>query len=181
MGMLPHYKVNLCDADYFRESIKCQNACPVGTDACGYVRAITEGDFEKAYLIARGPNPLASICGRVCGARCEAACRRCDIDQAVSIRTLKRFAAEQYNLGPDGFDPLKLLRKLIDSSELRGRVGCEDLAALAQALSRRYTRLQKGEGKLPDILLIDGGKGQVGKVKEVLDDLGSLVLDAVSI
>ncbi len=48
----------------------------------------------------------------------------------------------------------------------------DDYAAMAQALERRYTRLQKGEGKLPDILLIDGGKGQVGKVAEVLSELG---------
>jgi len=48
----------------------------------------------------------------------------------------------------------------------------DDYAAMAQALQRRYTRLQKGEGKLPDILLIDGGKGQLGKAREVLAELG---------
>ena len=62
--------------DYHRDLISCQVACPVHTDARGYVRAIAAGQFERAYLIARGPNPLASICGRVCGAPCEAACRR---------------------------------------------------------------------------------------------------------
>jgi excinuclease ABC subunit C len=48
----------------------------------------------------------------------------------------------------------------------------DDYAAMEQALTRRYTRLQNGEGKLPDVLLIDGGKGQLGKAKEVLEDLG---------
>ncbi|MFC3116694.1 excinuclease ABC subunit UvrC [Cellvibrio fontiphilus] len=48
----------------------------------------------------------------------------------------------------------------------------DDYAAMEQALTRRYTRLQNGEGKLPDILLIDGGKGQLGKAIEVLADLG---------
>lgn len=48
----------------------------------------------------------------------------------------------------------------------------DDYAAMEQALTRRYTRLQNGEGKLPDILLIDGGKGQLGKAKEVLAELG---------
>jgi excinuclease ABC subunit C len=48
----------------------------------------------------------------------------------------------------------------------------DDYAAMEQALSRRYTRLQNGEGKLPDILLIDGGKGQMGKATEVLAELG---------
>jgi excinuclease ABC subunit C len=48
----------------------------------------------------------------------------------------------------------------------------DDYAAMDQALTRRYTRLQNGEGKLPDILLIDGGKGQLGKAIEVLAELG---------
>ncbi len=52
---------------YHQRLISCQVACPVHTDARGYVRAIADGRFEDAYLIARGPNPLASICGRVCG------------------------------------------------------------------------------------------------------------------
>jgi len=47
----------------------------------------------------------------------------------------------------------------------------DDYAAMHQALTRRYTRLKKGEGKLPDILFIDGGKGQVSKAKEALEEL----------
>lgn len=93
--------------DYHQNLISCQVACPVHTDARGYVRAIAEGRFEEAYLIARGPNPFASICGRICGAPCEAACRRGKIprtnadgflvgwDLPISIRALKRFACEQ--------------------------------------------------------------------------------------
>ena len=50
--------------------------------------------------------------------------------------------------------------------------GGDDYAAMEQAIRRRYTRLMKGEGKLPDILLIDGGKGQIGIAKSVLADLG---------
>ena len=60
--------VEIPDREYWRRQIKCQDACPVNTDARGYVRAIAQGRFEDAYLIARGPIPLASICGRVCGA-----------------------------------------------------------------------------------------------------------------
>lgn len=48
----------------------------------------------------------------------------------------------------------------------------DDYAAMQQALERRYTRLKKGEGKMPDILLIDGGKGQLGIAKSVLAELG---------
>jgi NADPH-dependent glutamate synthase beta subunit-like oxidoreductase len=95
------YRAELTDAGYWRRQIKCQDACPVHTDARGYVRAIAEGDYRRAYLIARGPNPLASICGRICGAPCEAACRRGAYDQPIAIRALKRFATERY--GPERF------------------------------------------------------------------------------
>ncbi len=94
----PAYRVRLADEAYWREQINCQFACPVHTDARGYVRAIAEGDYEQAYLIARGPNPLASLCGRICGAPCEAACRRGSIDQPIAIRALKRFVCERYGV-----------------------------------------------------------------------------------
>ncbi|MCW5970398.1 MAG: FAD-dependent oxidoreductase [Blastocatellales bacterium] len=103
--MLP-LKVGIPGENYHRDLIACQVACPVHTDARGYVRAIAEGRFEEAYLIARGPNPFASICGRICGAPCEAACRRGKVprvdddgcfvanDRPIAIRALKRFACE---------------------------------------------------------------------------------------
>jgi NADPH-dependent glutamate synthase beta subunit-like oxidoreductase len=96
-------KVQLPGEGYHRDLISCQVACPVHTDARGYVRAIAEGRFEESYLIARGPNPFASICGLICGAPCEAACRRGQVpqvdddghfvanDKPVSIRALKGF------------------------------------------------------------------------------------------
>ncbi|MBZ5647424.1 MAG: FAD-dependent oxidoreductase [Acidobacteriia bacterium] len=90
------YQVRVAGNEYWREQIKCQYACPVHTDARGYVRAIAAGDYERAYLIARGPNPLASLCGRICGAPCEAACRRGSIDQPISIRALKRIVCEKF-------------------------------------------------------------------------------------
>jgi NADPH-dependent glutamate synthase beta subunit-like oxidoreductase/ferredoxin len=92
------FQVIIPDYKYWKQNIKCQTGCPVNTDSRGYVRAIAEGDYEKAYWIARMPNPLASICGRICGASCEMACRRKDIDAAVSIRELKRFVTERYGV-----------------------------------------------------------------------------------
>jgi NADPH-dependent glutamate synthase beta subunit-like oxidoreductase len=92
------FEVVIPDYKYWRQNIKCQTGCPVNTDSRGYVRAISEGDYEKAYWIARMPNPLASICGRICGAPCELACRRKGIDAAISIRALKRFVTEKYGV-----------------------------------------------------------------------------------
>jgi len=96
--MKKSFQVVIPDYKYWRQNIKCQTGCPVNTDSRGYVRAIAEGDYEKAYWIARTPNPLASICGRICAAPCELACRRGGIDAAVSIRALKRFVTEQYGV-----------------------------------------------------------------------------------
>jgi NADPH-dependent glutamate synthase beta subunit-like oxidoreductase len=89
-------------ADYWMRMVKCQDACPVHTNACGYVTAIAEGRDADAYRIARATNPFASICGRVCGAPCEVNCRRGDLDAPVTIRSLKRFVTEQF--GPETGD-----------------------------------------------------------------------------
>lgn len=97
------FQVRVPDAsDYWVEMVKCRHACPVKTDACGYVNAIAEGRYEQAYRIARATNPFASICGRVCGAPCEANCRRGSLDAPVAIRALKRFVTSQF--GPETGD-----------------------------------------------------------------------------
>jgi formate dehydrogenase beta subunit len=96
---MEQFALSIPDFEYWKSQIKCQAACPVRTDARGYVRAIAAGDYELAYLIARGPNPLASICGRICGAPCETACRRGELDKPIAIRSLKRFVCEQF--GPE--------------------------------------------------------------------------------
>lgn len=77
----------------------CQAACPAHTDVRGYVHAIARGDFEEAYRLAREPNPLPYICGKICAHPCETECRRGDVDEPVAICALKRFATEQHDLG----------------------------------------------------------------------------------
>ena len=86
------------DARWLWENEPCRAACPVHTDAGAYVTAIAEGRFRDAYLIARAPNPFASICGRVCAAPCETACRRGTVDAPIAIRALKRFVTEQFGV-----------------------------------------------------------------------------------
>ncbi len=90
------YRVTVPDVAYYQAQIKCQAACPVRTDARGYVTAIADGDLRSGYRIAREPNPLATICGRVCNAPCETACRRGNFDEPVAIRPLKRVVTERY-------------------------------------------------------------------------------------
>ncbi len=78
----------------------CQVACPVGTDAGLYVALVAEGRYAEALAVAADYNPFPSICGRICTAPCEIACRRGVVDEPIAIRELKRFAADH---GAEGY------------------------------------------------------------------------------
>jgi NADH-quinone oxidoreductase subunit F len=78
----------------------CQEACPVGTDAGRYVALVGEGRYAEALGVAAEWNPFPSVCGRVCTAPCETACRRGVMDEPIAIRELKRFAADH---GMEGY------------------------------------------------------------------------------
>ncbi len=96
------YQVVVPSIDHWRDMVKCQAACPVNTDARGYITAMARGDLELGYEIAHDPNPLATICGRICGAPCEDACRRGDISldqKPIAIRAIKRVLTERH--GPE--------------------------------------------------------------------------------
>src|SRR6266540_2030381 len=86
------------DARWLWENEPCRAACPVHTDAGAYVTAVAQGRHRDAYLIARQPNPFPSICGRVCAAPCETACRRGKLDAPIAIRALKRFVSERFGV-----------------------------------------------------------------------------------
>lgn len=103
-------RVQLPELQHWKAQVKCQAACPVATDAGRYVQLVAEARDEDAYLVARAPNPFASVCGRVCAAPCEDACRRGSIDAPITIRALKRFLTEQYGVestSPDTQDRLR--------------------------------------------------------------------------
>jgi len=76
----------------------CQAACPAGTDAGRYVGLVAQGRFSDAYAVAAEVNPFPSVCGWICTAPCESACRRGSLDEPISIRGLKRFAVEHGTL-----------------------------------------------------------------------------------
>lgn len=90
--------MNDLNEEWLERNFPCRQACPVHTEAGKYVTLISEGRFREAYAVARRPNPLASICGRICAAPCEAVCRRGEIDAPVSIRALKRFVTEKFGV-----------------------------------------------------------------------------------
>ncbi|MCP4329595.1 MAG: FAD-dependent oxidoreductase [Alphaproteobacteria bacterium] len=93
----PDYEDDTRDVHYV--PAPCQVACPVGTDAPSYIAYIWEENWEQAFEAITATNPFSSICGRVCDAPCEPACRRVDSDGPVAIRNLKRTVMDR--LGKD--------------------------------------------------------------------------------
>ncbi len=90
--------------------MKCQAGCPVATDAGRYAQLVAQRRWEDGYLVARAPNPFASVCGRVCAAPCEDACRRGSIDAPIALRALKRTLTERHgveSIHPDTQDRLR--------------------------------------------------------------------------
>jgi formate dehydrogenase beta subunit len=107
-------QIKFVNLDWLDSNFPCMAACPVHTEAGRYVAYIEEGKFKEAYHVARRPNPFASICGRVCSAPCETACRRGTIDQPIAIRALKRFAAERF--GVESMVDLEKLKEVFGKS-----------------------------------------------------------------
>jgi len=86
------------EQEWLERNFPCKWACPVHTEAGKYVTLIGQGRYREAYAVARRPNPLASICGRICAAPCEPACRRGELDAPVAIRPMKRFVTEKFGV-----------------------------------------------------------------------------------
>ncbi|MGI8878672.1 MAG: NAD(P)-binding protein, partial [Candidatus Limnocylindria bacterium] len=98
------YQVVEVAPSWYQDNIPCQEACPVRTNCRGYLNLAAAGEFEKAWELALDPNPMASICGSVCAAPCESACRRKEVDKPLSIRYVKKFLSDwsHQNVRVDG-------------------------------------------------------------------------------
>ncbi len=89
----PDYEDHTREASYV--PAPCQVACPVGTDAPSYIAYIWEEKWAEAFEAITATNPFSSICGRVCDAPCEPACRRAQSDGPLAIRNLKRVVMDR--------------------------------------------------------------------------------------
>jgi len=94
-----HIKKHHCSAAVCKGLVKapCSHTCPAGVDVPRYLRFISQGRFDQALAVIREKIPFPSVCGHVCPHPCEAKCRRGQVDEAIAIRALKRFAAERGN------------------------------------------------------------------------------------
>jgi formate dehydrogenase beta subunit len=84
-------------AERERILLPCSNTCPAGIDVPRYVRLIADGRFQDALEVIRETVPFPHTLGCVCHHPCEEVCRRCELNEPIAIRELKRFAAEQDN------------------------------------------------------------------------------------
>jgi heterodisulfide reductase subunit A len=81
-----------------KDRAPCVATCPAGANVQGYVQLIGQGKYKQAVQLIMERVPLPGVLGRVCPHPCEAECRRIEVDEVLSIRDLKRFAADQVNL-----------------------------------------------------------------------------------
>jgi NADH-quinone oxidoreductase subunit F len=92
-----HIKNKHCEAGVCHGLVRapCQSACPAHVDIPGFVSLIGERRYAEALKLHRERNPFAAVCARVCFHVCEDKCRRTTMDDAISIRALKRFMVDQ--------------------------------------------------------------------------------------
>jgi NADH-quinone oxidoreductase subunit F len=91
-----HIKLGYCRAGVCAGLVKspCQNTCPAGIDVPRYIRALADGKYGEATAVIREKVPFPAVLGYVCVHYCESKCRRGQLDEAIAIKELKRFAAE---------------------------------------------------------------------------------------
>ncbi len=73
----------------------CKAACPAHIPVQGYLRLAAEGRYTEALELIKKENPFPAVCGRICNKKCEEACSRASIDEAVAIDDIKKFIAEK--------------------------------------------------------------------------------------
>lgn len=90
----------------------CKTACPAHIAVQGYLKMAAQGRYQDALALIKKDNPLPAICGRICNRRCEDACTRGSIDEAIAIDEVKRFIAEQDLKAETRYIPKKVVPTL---------------------------------------------------------------------
>lgn len=92
----------------------CKTACPAHIAVQGYLKLAKEGRYDDALALIKKDNPLPAVCGHVCNRRCEDACTRGTVDEAVAIDEVKRFLAERDLNAETRYIPKKTIPSLKD-------------------------------------------------------------------
>jgi len=91
----PNYRYDARTNCYDTGTAPCKTACPAHIAIQGYLQLAKEGRYEDALALIKQDNPFPAICGRVCNHRCEDACTRAGVDEAVAIDAVKKFIADR--------------------------------------------------------------------------------------
>ena len=91
----PDYKTNNRIECHDTGTAPCKVACPAHVSVQGYLRMAAQGRYREALALIKKENPFPAVCGRVCNKRCEAACTRGTVDEAVAIDDVKKFVAQK--------------------------------------------------------------------------------------
>jgi NADPH-dependent glutamate synthase beta subunit-like oxidoreductase len=85
----------------------CKSECPAHIAVQGYVKMASQGKYREALELIKRENPFPAICGRICPRKCEAACTRAGVDEAIAVDDIKKFIAEQDLKADQRFVPEK--------------------------------------------------------------------------
>ncbi len=118
----------------------CKTACPAHIAVQGYLQLAKEGRYDEALALIKKDNPLPAICGRICNRRCEDACTRATIDEAVAIDAVKRFIAERDLNAETRYIPAKTVPSL--KGEFEEKIAI--IGAGPAGLSCAYFLAEKG-------------------------------------
>ncbi len=107
-----NYRDNNRKNCYDTGTAPCKTACPAHIAVQGYLKLASQGKYTEALALIKKDNPLPAICGAICNRRCEDACTRGSIDQAIAIDEVKKFIAQQDLKAERRFVPNKVIPTL---------------------------------------------------------------------
>lgn len=118
----------------------CKSACPAHIAVQGYLKMASQGRYQEALALIKKNNPLPAICGYVCNRKCEDACTRATIDEAIAIDEVKKFIAMQDLKAETRYIPKKVVPSL--SGEFTEKVAI--IGAGPAGISCAYYLAEKG-------------------------------------
>lgn len=168
-------KLNYSAAERIEKLVPCKNTCPANTDVPRYIRFVKEGKYEEAAAVIREKVPFPNALGHVCSCACEAECRRCAVNEPISIRNIKRYVAEH--------DTGKYWRGKGKQLPDTGKKVCIIGAGPAGLTAAYYLRKQGHEVTIKEALPKAGGMLQYGipsyrMPREILDEEISYMLES---
>lgn len=134
--------------------VPCRNACPAHTDIPRYIRFVKEGKYDEAAALIREKVPFPKVLGHICNHECEIQCKRLEVNESISIRNIKRYAAEQ--------DTGKYWRKRGKQLADTGKKVCVVGAGPAGLTAAYYLRKQGHNVTLKEVLPTVGGMMSYG-------------------